>query len=128
MVNGSFPDSLAAVVLRDRLRSTGFPAWILAVEPSQYRVAVGAGGDPSALEQMALDLNREGVDGFSVESVPAGCGIPLPHSLIRDRDRREAWLLSVGPPGFTADELWLTEKLGARQIRLIRAMISLPLR
>jgi hypothetical protein len=122
----SFPDSTRAVDMRETLRRDGWPAWVL-VEPSgSFRVAVGAAAASADLEQLGLELHAKGRDRFEVRRASAAdLGLPFPYGGVKmPGGWREAYLTGVGPPGGAASELWLSEKHGERQIRLLPAMIQ----
>ncbi|TPW12817.1 MAG: hypothetical protein FD129_1392, partial [bacterium] len=121
-------DTVQAVRERESLREKGWPAWV-ATWQSGYRAAVGAEGSEAELQPLASDLVQKGETGFSAARVDAAAsGSPFPWGVVRSPvDAREAYLVSAGPAGFTAGEIWLTERQGARQIRLVRAMLLAPL-
>ena len=122
------PDTTAAARARDRLRRDGLPAWILpadriAPDSAGFRVVIAAAGESDDLESWAMELERRGIHDFEVRTFPAvDAGIPFPYGGSRGPDRREAFLVDVGPPW--SSELWISERNGARRVRLIRAMAT----
>lgn len=122
----TWSDSLPAVRAREALRALGLPAWVAATEHG-CRVAVGAEKSEAALEPLA-DRVPPGGERFAAARMPAAeSGIPFPYASVRSpRDAREAYLNSSGPPGLSAGEIWLSERHGARQIRLVGAMRQPP--
>lgn len=123
----AYDDSTRAVLMRERLRGLGRPAWILGPRQGPFRVAVGGSTRIEDLESIAVGLSTGGFDDFRVDSLLAmGSNLPFPHGRRRSPDgSREAYLAEVGPPGCSAGELWISERHGARQVRLIRAMLRL---
>ncbi len=117
-------DTSSAVPRREELRRVGFPAWIMpAVDGSAgYQVAVGAATRNEELEAWGAELTRLGIQDFDV--VPffaSAAGVPFPHGTRRGPGNREAFFVAVGPLGRRAHELWITEKNGARRVRLMAA-------
>jgi hypothetical protein len=124
----AYDDSTRAVLLRERLRGLGRPAWILGPRQGPFRVAVGGSTRIEDLESIAVSLSTGGFDDFRLDSLLAkGSNLPFPHGRRRSPDgSREAYLTEVGPPGWSAGELWISERHGARQVRLLRAMLRIP--
>lgn len=123
----SSPDTALAVREREQLRANGYPAWV-ATWQTGYRAAVGAVDGEAKLKPFVEALAAKEVHGFSAARVDAALsGSPFPWAVVRSPvDTREAYLVSAGPAGYTAGEIWLTELQGARQIRLVRAMLIPP--
>lgn len=122
----TWSDTLPAARERERLRALGLPAWV-AVAGRGYRVALGAEKSEAALGPLAGGLPADG-ERFVAARLPAAeSGIPFPFAVLKSPvDSREAYLNSSGPPGQAAGEIWLSERHGARQIRLVRAMRFAP--
>lgn len=119
-----YPDTLPAVREREELRGRGWPAWVATWGPDRYRMAIGQEPTEMALHELRSRLEAEGITGLAAARLDAAAaGIPFPFASVKSpADPREAYLVSVGPPGAHAGEIWLTERHGARQIRLVRAM------
>jgi hypothetical protein len=125
LFKGEYDDTSTATPLREELRRAGFPAWITPAPQGGpgFRVAVGAAADNADLEVWGVELTKAGFQNFDVQTLPAApAGIPFPYGAVRGPDHREAFFISVGPPGQRAQELWITEKNGARRVRLLRAV------
>jgi hypothetical protein len=122
----SSADTALAVRDRERLRKAGWPAWVAVWQGDTFRAAIGSGADEASLAPLAERLAEAGLTGFSAARVdPVASGSPFPWGTVRSPvDSREAYLVCAGPPGFSAGEIWLTELQGARQIRLVRAMLA----
>ncbi|HEX7877799.1 MAG TPA: hypothetical protein VF720_00215 [Candidatus Eisenbacteria bacterium] len=118
-------DTAEAVRERERLRKDGWPAWVTTWQGDRFRAAIGSAVDEASLAPLSKRLVEAGHTGFSAARVdPVASGSPFPWGMVKSPvDSREAYLVSVGPPGFTAGEIWLTELQGARQIRLVKAML-----
>lgn len=119
-------DTLPAARERESLRALGLPAWV-AVAGQGFRVAIGAEKGEAALGPLSARIPPGG-ERFSAARMPAAdSGIPFPYASVRSPvDFREAYLNSSGPPGLSAGEIWLSERHGARQIRLVGAMRHPP--
>jgi hypothetical protein len=126
LLSESWPDSSLAVTLREKLRGRGWPAWVKGSRSGPFRVAVGASSDTDGLEPLAVELSRNGFEQFALDSLlTAGNSIPFPCGRVESPDgTREAYLTEAGPPGFGAGEVWISERHGLRQVRLVRAMLN----
>jgi hypothetical protein len=94
-------------------------------------VAVGSESNAQKLEPLALSLGRLGYGNFEVAtfSSPIDIGNPFPSGVVRcPQGIREAYVTGIGPPGFLAAELWISEKRGERQVRLLRGALNVPSR
>jgi len=122
----SATDTAEAVRERERLRKAGWPAWVTVWQGDRFRAAIGSGVDEASLAPLSQRLVEAGLTGYSAARVdPVAAGATFPWGAVRSPvDSREAYLVSVGPPGFTAGEIWLTELQGARQIRLVKGMLA----
>jgi hypothetical protein len=120
----AYSDTLPAVLEREELRREGWPAWVAAWGGDRYRMAIGQEPTEAALATLRDRLEAAGITGLAAARLDAAAaGIPFPFAAVRSpADFREAYLVSVGAPGAHAGEIWLTERHGERQIRLLRAM------